>query len=164
MPKKIFYLIDDDPIFQWMVKKSVANLSEKIDMRIFHHGLKALRELRSIQDPSQFPDIIFLDLFMPILNGWEFIHEYQSLEIPNHKNIYLYMVSSCEDREVIDKAMDIKSLSGFFTKPINQEELNIIIEDTPRDYWDSFKKINSFTKLQAMRKNKLKAFEKIRML
>lgn len=163
MQKKIFYLIDDDPFFHYMVKRSLNNLPEKLDLKIFKHGLEALRNLKALNKATHFPDIIFLDIHMPVLNGWEFLEEYEKLENTSTKSTYIYMVSGSEDLQTIHKAMDLKILAGYFTKPISQAELSMILEEKPRDYWDTFRKMKSFENLQSHRNNSLKIFKKFRI-
>lgn len=160
MQTKLFYLIDDDHIFHWMVKRSLEAITEKVELKIFRHGLEALRELKAISDPSKFPDVIFLDINMPILNGWEFLDEYESLQIPPDNKVCIYMVSSAQDIRTLHRAMENRLLSGFFSKPISQAELSMIIEEQPKDYWDTIRQMES---VQKMRYSNMKVPKKFRL-
>lgn len=160
MKKITFYLIDDDPIFQYMVRKATALLPEKIDLKIFNNGLEAIRSLSDLTEFDHFPDIIFLDLNMPILDGWEFLEEYKSLKPNSVHETYIYLVSGSQHIKTLHKAMDFELLSGYFSKPISQAELTMIVEERPKDYWDTIRQMQSFDRLQALRNHKLGMFQK----
>lgn len=161
MKAKTFYLIDDDPIFHYMVKKSIATSNEKIELKIFNNGLEALDSLRSISLTDEFPDVIFLDLYMPILDGWEFLDQFSSLVKAGSKQTNIYMISGSQDIKTLHKAMDQKILSGYFSKPISQAELTMIIQENPKDYWDTVRQMESFGRLQSLRNEKLGVFQKV---
>ena len=74
---KNLLLIDDDEIFTFMTKRLIerTNLAEQI--KIFENGKTAIDFLESLIDkPALLPEVIFLDLSMPILDGWGFLDEY----------------------------------------------------------------------------------------
>ncbi len=75
--KKV-YLIDDDDIFVFLTKKTILKVSEDVDVEVFSDGLQAITHLKQIYSKEELlPDVIFLDLNMPVMDGWEFLAEYQ---------------------------------------------------------------------------------------
>jgi CheY-like chemotaxis protein len=105
---KRFYLIDDDSIFVFLTRKTlqVANLST--DLTVFEDGQKALLDLElSANQPGLLPDIIFLDLNMPVLDGWGFLDKYQQLAPLMSKKIAIYIVSSSISPSELERSQGI---------------------------------------------------------
>ena len=89
-------IIDDDKIYVNLVKKiiEIKHLSE--NLLIFKNGLEALEYFKVIltnMTEEKLPDIIFLDLNMPVMDGWEFLGEFIKIKNNFDKKITLYVVS-----------------------------------------------------------------------
>ncbi|MDO7742963.1 MAG: response regulator, partial [Pedobacter sp.] len=67
------------------------------------------------------PDLIFLDINMPIMTGWEFLVEYEKLSI--NKMIPVYMLSSSIFQNDIDKAKTFPNVKDFMSKPMSNNQL-----------------------------------------
>ncbi|ALL07882.1 response regulator [Pedobacter gandavensis] len=120
---KKFYLIDDDTIFVFLTRKTlqVANLST--DLTVFEDGKKALLDLElSANQPELLPDVIFLDLNMPVLDGWGFLEEYSLLEPKMSKKIEIYIVSSSISPSELERSQRIPVVTDFLTKPLSRSK------------------------------------------
>jgi CheY-like chemotaxis protein len=85
----------------------------------FTDGELAIDHLRSISDrPDLLPDIIFLDLSMPVMDGWEFLEEYSRLREKLAKNITLFIVSSSISPEEVERSKTYAAVTDFLIKPI----------------------------------------------
>jgi CheY-like chemotaxis protein len=121
-------IIDDDPIFVFGLKKimEVSNFCESI--LIFKNGEDALSNLSAIiKKDEKIPDVILLDLNMPIMDGWQFLDEFIKIE-PSHK-ITIYIVSSSIDPQDINKVEKYKNIRNYIIKPVTLERLTEILED-----------------------------------
>ena len=72
-------------------------------------------------------DVIFLDINMPVLNGWEFLDEYLLIRSMLPKTVVIYMVSSSVDEKDVLKAKNISALSGYLVKPISSQNIMEVI-------------------------------------
>jgi CheY-like chemotaxis protein len=126
--KKI-YLIDDDDIYVFLTKKTILKVMEDVDVEVFSDGLKAITHLKNVQHQAELlPDVIFLDLNMPVMDGWEFLKEYQELSDSFAKNNELYIVSSSISPHELERAKNISVVSEFIIKPLVKEKFLEILE------------------------------------
>ena len=128
--KKIntFCIIDDDDIYQFttslLLKKS--DLVNKII--VFSNGLKAINFLKDeMGNIENIPDVLFLDINMPVMDGWEFLEEYLLIRSMMPKTVVIYMVSSSVDEKDVLKAKSISVLSGYLVKPISSQNIVEVI-------------------------------------
>nr|WP_321222116.1 response regulator [uncultured Psychroserpens sp.] len=73
------------------------------------------------------PDIILLDINMPIMDGWQFLDEFVKIE--SHKLITIYIVSSSIDPQDIKRAKKYQNISNYIVKPITIKKLKTIMRD-----------------------------------
>ncbi|MFT3738755.1 MAG: response regulator [Breznakibacter sp.] len=117
------YLVDDDNIFQ-LLANEVIKATKMVDkVKIFSNGHEAINFLESAQnDPEKLPDVILLDLFMPVLDGWGFLEKYMSLKSKLSKNTAIYVLSSSIDPDDINKAKSNSDVSDYIIKPITKDK------------------------------------------
>lgn len=126
-------LIDDDLSFQFVSKKFLKATGHPHRLLQFHDGLEAINYFEShYKTAEDLPDIIFLDINMPYLDGWQFLDRLSVLNIPSGA-MTIYIVSSSLSQTDMDKAAAYKVLSGYEVKPISKEKINELIERTLSD-------------------------------
>ncbi|MCF4101259.1 response regulator [Gillisia sp. M10.2A] len=124
----IVCIIDDDEVYQFTVTRSInaQKLAKKI--LVFSDGELALQFLSdNIADNENVPDVIFVDINMPVMDGWEFLEEYVNLKPRLTKQITLYMVSSSVDPVDLDRAKKISEISDYIIKPVTPDAIKEII-------------------------------------
>jgi len=123
-------LVDDSYAVNFYNKNYLENSGICNEILESRHGQEAIELLnKMILEKSAFPDIIFLDLNMPVMDGWRFLERYEEIsdEIRNKTAIYILTTSvnpaekeRAEKNDVVDK---------YYTKPINKEILDFIIKE-----------------------------------
>jgi CheY-like chemotaxis protein len=128
MDKKLtIAIIDDDIIFHFIFSKLMENLQGVNEVLIFSDGKEAIDFINSnINNLDKLPDIIFLDINMQVMNGWQFLDRYKLLEMK--KKIMIYIVSSSNNPDDIIDAKAILEVSDYLVKPIKGEQYADIID------------------------------------
>ncbi len=108
-------LIEDDPIFTFLLEKAIKSSNIEGDITPFQDGLAALTHLKKVYN-NQENYIIFLDLNMPVMNGWQFMESFNS--IANPVNCIVFIVTSSNNPRDIEILMENPLVADFITKPI----------------------------------------------
>ncbi|WPR76498.1 response regulator [Algoriphagus sp. NG3] len=118
------FLVDDDPINNLINKRLLGKvgIAEKIEE--FLEGEEALNRLDDL-DPKQ-SLLIFLDINMPVLNGWEFLDKY--LELHPGREDKIVILSSSIDYQDRFKAQEYSIVSGFLEKPLTLDKIKLQME------------------------------------
>ncbi len=120
-PIELACIIDDDRIYVNLVKKIIEIKKLSQNLIIFKNGKEALdyfkATLESVNE-DRLPNIIFLDLNMPIMDGWEFLSEFVKIKNNFNKKITLYVVSSSIDPRDLERAKSFNMVTDYLIKPI----------------------------------------------
>ncbi len=122
-------IIDDDDIYKFTVVKTLELLEFEKNIKVFADGEEALEFLvENLNKDNELPDVIFLDINMPIMDGYQFMEEYVKIKSKLGKKTVIYMVSSSVDPVDIEKAKRISDISDYIIKPIEPGKLKSIME------------------------------------
>jgi CheY-like chemotaxis protein len=122
----IAWIIDDDTINQFVFTKIIAAQKFTKEIVSFLNAELAITFLEdNIATPENLPDVIFVDINMPMMDGWDFLEEYKKLGV--NKKTLIYLLSSSINPYDIEKAQKIPLVSGYIIKPIKNEKLKDII-------------------------------------
>lgn len=125
---KIISIIDDDHIYQVLTHKVIKSTGVVDQILQFQDGQEALEYLKENRKHVELlPDLIFLDLQMPLLDGWQFLEEYINLEFG--KKIKLYIVSSSNSSLDKERSSYYNEVKGFLVKPITKHDILEVIDN-----------------------------------
>ncbi|WP_420576248.1 response regulator [Ekhidna sp.] len=117
-PNKIL-LVDDDPIFLTLAELAIKKERDSIEIFKAMNGEEAINFLK-----SQSVDIIFLDLNMPVMNGWEFL---DALPQINNKGNHIFVLTSSIDPSDQRKADENPFVTSMLEKPLDKEKISIAL-------------------------------------
>ncbi|GAB3513987.1 response regulator [Emticicia fontis] len=121
------WIIDDDKILTYVLQRIMGSVYSFENIEIFQNGKEAINHLTTLKkNPESLPDLILLDLNMPVMDGWQFLDEFE--KIPLEKKVKLYIVSSSIDIQDHNKAKNYKTVSDFLIKPIGKKQIEQMIE------------------------------------
>lgn len=129
--KKLLSLcfIDDDPIYQYMIKRMINKDYQVNKMWNFLNGEEAINYFAShYMEPENIPDIIFLDINMPLVDGWLFLEEFSAIKPQISKPVTIYIVTSSTDPADIQQSNNIKEVAGYLVKPFDSAKLKEILD------------------------------------
>ena len=122
-------IVDDDDIFVFLTTKIIEQTNLIDLIKVFGNGLDAINFLKENKNNvDALPDIILLDLSMPIMNGWQFLEEYNKLNPTIGKKITIYICSSSISPDDITRAKTISEVSDYIIKPITKDKLIDLIK------------------------------------
>ncbi len=122
-------IIDDDHIYQFAIKRTIAATNLITNIVTFTDGQQALEFfMDNIDNVDQLPDLVFLDLNMPIVDGWEFLEEYATVSSKINKEILIYVSSSSKNPDDLIQAKSIAEVADYIVKPLTSEKLMSIID------------------------------------
>ena len=130
---KLAGIIDDDSIYINLIKKIIETKKLCDNLLIFKDGKDAMDYfealLKNIKDDAV-PEVILLDLNMPVMDGWEFIERFTSIKNKFNKPITLYVVSSSINITDIEKAKALSCVENYLVKPVRIDELEAVFTRT----------------------------------
>jgi response regulator RpfG family c-di-GMP phosphodiesterase len=124
---KTTFIIDDDETYIYALKRliSIKKLSESV--LSFKNGKLAINYF--IETPLEnitMPDVILLDVRMPIMDGWGFLEAFSALDFIGKHKVEIYMVSSSIDPRDLEKSSNIALVKKYLFKPIDFDDVKLI--------------------------------------
>lgn len=121
-------IIDDDDIIVYGAKRIMKEISFSDHILVFNNGQDALTGLKEVgANGEDFPSVIFLDLNMPIMDGWEFLEAFIKFPGFQKENVTIYIISSSVDPRDLLRAKEYSIVSKYILKPITTEDLKNVL-------------------------------------
>ncbi len=123
IPKRII-VIDDDSINNMFCKYIINEaLDDKVEIMMFTRPQKAIDYINSEYQKDPVPTLMFLDINMPVLSGWDVLDALVKSDVIINQYFKIYMLSSSVDPKDKEKANNSNLVKGFIEKPL---DVNII--------------------------------------
>lgn len=120
-PKNVL-LVDDETIFNFLHTRILQLTRVTNEIQETLSGLEALEFLKSCSHNNRIPDIILLDLSMPVMDGFTFLDAFRQLDIPGKDQISIIVITSSIDQRDRLKAKEM-GITHYLIKPVDEREL-----------------------------------------
>ena len=118
-------LVDDNDTDNFISKRiiEITKFAKRVEIK--NSGKSALQYLEDNQgNPDNLPDLIFLDINMPIVDGFVFLFEFEMFPDELKKKCKVVILSSSDNKRDIEKIVDNEYVIKFITKPLTDNALN----------------------------------------
>ncbi|MEN9336786.1 MAG: hypothetical protein RLZZ500_1773 [Bacteroidota bacterium] len=131
--KRHILLVDDDIIIDYLHKKILQKAGFNNSITTVYNGKEAIERLLCLNERLDKNDglLLLLDLNMPILNGWQFLEEFQNIQMQLKYTIDIFILSSSNNPDDINSLKQNPLVKGYLNKPLTltavQNELSELI-------------------------------------
>jgi len=122
--KKVF-LVDDDETSNFLNTLLIRAMEITDKVEISKNGKEALSKFIKLND-KDWPELVLLDINMPVMDGFEFLEEFEKLNAEEQENTKIIMLTSSSSPKDLDKAKKF-NIAGYINKPLTEEKLQNII-------------------------------------
>jgi len=138
---KCILLVDDNDDDNFIHTRVIRKMDCAEKIVVCYNGLEAMEFLTTpVNGVHPQPDLIFLDINMPGMDGWEFLREYKKLDSNQQADVVMIMLSTSVNPDDHKRASEDPSIHSFLSKPLDSETLERIITDhfpAMREEWQS---------------------------
>jgi len=129
-------LIDDDEPTNFLNRATLEEIGCADRIQVAQSGQEALDYLARTGEDASFPlpNLIFLDINMPAMDGWEFLARYDELEQTQRAEVVVVMLTTSLNPEDEVRACSMPSISGFRCKPLNRDMFDSLLRVYFPDY------------------------------
>ena len=127
-----YIIIDDDPSNNFICETVIKRMDPSARVLIFEDPEEAIVKILDMYSTSRtyLPTILFLDINMPVMNGWEFLDVFKNFTAVLREQFEIYILSSSTE-DFSDKRKKYPFISDFLSKPFTPKSLEKIFSEKP---------------------------------
>ncbi|MBX9851826.1 MAG: response regulator [Cytophagaceae bacterium] len=116
-------LVDDDQINNFINRRIIKKLNIAEEVNVALNGEEALNYIQTFCDQTgHCPELILLDINMPVMNGFEFLNEFSHLQMKNKSNVKIIVLTTSTNPSDLQKLKEF-SVKGFVNKPLTEKKI-----------------------------------------
>lgn len=123
-----FIVIDDSKLDCFIAEKIIQNTGRCESVKTFQQATEALSYIKELGAAAA-ATIVFVDIQMPVMNGFEFVEAFEALPEDHRKAYSMYMLSSSINENDIAKVKGYSSVKQFLNKPLTASAISIVLEN-----------------------------------
>ena len=123
-----FIVIDDSKLDCFIAEKIILNSGMSESVKVFQQAGQALEYIKA-SSGLQTTTIVFVDIQMPVMNGFEFVENFENLPAELKKNYHMYMLSSSINENDIARVKGYASVKHFLNKPLTNDTIRAVLEE-----------------------------------
>lgn len=129
MKQKEIWIVDDDRSYQLHASLTLEDAENLSNVRFFDDGKEALERISfNSETHGTLPDLIFLDVLMPKMDGWEFLEEFSKIKDKLNKKVVIYLCSTLVEEDTRTKALKYPEVQDYITKPVDAWNFETVIK------------------------------------
>ncbi len=124
-------LVDDDKATNFLNKRLLTKMGIAYDIQVVRNGVEAMTYLNDAANHLEgftLPELILLDLNMPLVNGWEFLEQYATLPEAFKNNIHILMLTTSLREADTERAVQMPGIKGLIHKPLKWESMSEMLQ------------------------------------
>ncbi|MEO8886792.1 MAG: response regulator [Mucilaginibacter sp.] len=130
MEKLSFIIIDDSELDCFIARKFIEHTNRNLTVSTYQNARLVIEQMRKSDLKREIPlTIILLDLRMPVMNGFQFVDDFEKLPIDIKKNYLIYILSSTRNTNDIKRILTCATVHGMIEKPLTREKIIKLIAD-----------------------------------
>jgi CheY-like chemotaxis protein len=126
-----FIVIDDSELDCFVARKIIEHTNKELVVKTYLNGRDVIEQIRLDFDKRDMPlTIILLDLRMPIMNGFQFVDEFEKLPLDIKRKYRIHILSSTRNTNDIYKILNYDTVVSMIEKPFTREKLQSLVTKT----------------------------------
>ena len=129
-----FIIIDDTELDHFIARKMIGNVNSAYKIKNFLDAPSALQHIIENREDGIKIIIVFLDIYMPMMNGFEFIEEFEKLDQAIQDKYYIVALTSSIEISDINRVSSYSAFKARITKPLSVESLSSLLNKVNSEF------------------------------
>jgi CheY-like chemotaxis protein len=122
-----FIVIDDSKLDCFIAEKIIKNTGKSESIKSFLQAKDALQHISAAPTDETAHTIIFVDIQMPVMNGFEFVEAFEQLPAAITSHYTIYVISSSINENDLNRVHNFSSVKQFLNKPLTSNNLAVLL-------------------------------------